>query len=75
MPQPNQNVERQCSLCGKWRGLNQFSASQRKKGDDAACVVCIPQIQNVKPGQQKQDMDTSDAKYIAVSISASQTSL
>ena len=66
MPQPNQNVERECSLCGKVRGLYEFSASQRRKGDDAACLRCIPEIQNVKPGQQKHDIDTSDAKYIAV---------
>lgn len=67
MSKPNQNVERQCSLCGKWRGLYQFSATQRKKGDDAACMRCIPEIQNVKPGHQKHDVDNSDANYIAVS--------
>jgi hypothetical protein len=67
MPQPNQKVERECSLCGKIRGIYEFSASQRRKGDDAACLRCIPEIQNVKPGHLKQDEDNSDAKYIAVS--------
>jgi hypothetical protein len=33
----------------------------------AACLRCIPEIQNVKPGHLKQDEDNSDAKYIAVS--------
>jgi hypothetical protein len=67
MARPNQRVERQCSLCGKKRGIYDFSASQRRKGDDAACLRCIPEIQNVKPGHLKHTEDDSDAKYIAVS--------
>ncbi|KAI4834151.1 hypothetical protein E4T44_09029 [Aureobasidium sp. EXF-8845] len=65
MPQPNQKVERECSFCGKIRGIYEFSASQRRKGDDAACLRCIPEIQNVKPGHLKHTEDDSDAKYIA----------
>jgi hypothetical protein len=74
MPQPNQKVERECSLCGIGRGIYEFSASQRRKGDDAACLRCIPQIQNVKPGHLQHTEDDSDAKYIAVSSGASRTS-
>ncbi|CAD0113781.1 unnamed protein product [Aureobasidium uvarum] len=65
MAQPNQQVERECAGCGKMRGLYQFSASQRRKGDDAICIKCIPEIQNVKPGHLKHDVDNSDAKYMA----------
>jgi hypothetical protein len=74
MAQPNQKVERECSLCGTVRGIYEFSASQRRKGDDAACLRCIPQIQNVKPGHLQHTEDDSDAKYIAVSSGTSRTS-
>ncbi|KAH0266975.1 major facilitator superfamily domain-containing protein, partial [Aureobasidium melanogenum] len=65
MPQPNQKVELECAGCGKVRGIYEFSASQRRKGDDATCLKCIPEIQNVKPGHLKHDIDNSDAEYLA----------
>ncbi|KAG9657735.1 hypothetical protein KCU95_g11559, partial [Aureobasidium melanogenum] len=65
MPQPNQKVELECAGCGKVRGIYEFSASQRRKGDDATCLKCIPEVQNVKPGHLKHDVDNSDAEYLA----------
>ncbi|KAI4723615.1 hypothetical protein E4T48_00289 [Aureobasidium sp. EXF-10727] len=65
MSQGNQQVERECAGCGKMRGIYQFSASQRRKGEDALCIKCIPEIQNVKPGHLKHEVDNSDAKYMA----------
>ncbi|KAG9757787.1 major facilitator superfamily domain-containing protein, partial [Aureobasidium melanogenum] len=65
MPQPNQKVELECAGCGKIRGIYEFSASQRRKGDDATCLKCIPEIQNVKPGHLKHAVDNSDAEYLA----------
>ncbi|KAI5203664.1 hypothetical protein E4T39_04117 [Aureobasidium subglaciale] len=65
-PQNNQRVERECALCSKVRGIYDFSASQRRKGDDAACLKCIPEIQNVRAGPLGKDIvDDSDAKYLA----------
>lgn len=66
MPQPNQKVEIECAGCGKVRGIYEFSASQRRKGDNATCLKCIPEIQNVKPGHLKHAVDNSDAEYVAV---------
>ncbi|KAG9685290.1 hypothetical protein KCU95_g11657, partial [Aureobasidium melanogenum] len=65
MPQLNQKVELECAGCGKVRGIYEFSASQRRKGDDATCLKCIPEIQNVRPGHLKQNIDNSDAEYLA----------
>ncbi|KAK6006120.1 hypothetical protein QM012_006530 [Aureobasidium pullulans] len=60
-----QKFELECAGCGKIRGIYEFSASQRRKGDDATCLKCIPEIQNVKPGHLKHDVDKSDAEYMA----------
>ncbi|THY29118.1 hypothetical protein D6D01_03670 [Aureobasidium pullulans] len=73
MAQPNQTVERECAGCSKFRGLTDFSYTQRKKGDDAVCKKCIPEIQNVKAGHLSQEWDESDDDYM-IRLNASKTS-
>ncbi|KAI5250214.1 hypothetical protein E4T47_02260 [Aureobasidium subglaciale] len=66
IPQTNQQVERECHLCGKMRGIYDFSATQRRKGDEAACLKCIPELQNIRAGPLGKEVeDDSDAKYLA----------
>ena len=74
MAQPNQMVERECAGCSKFRGLTDFSYTQRKKGDDAICKKCIPEIQNVKAGHLSQEWDESDDDYMIVSTYPQRTS-
>jgi hypothetical protein len=75
MAQPNQMVERECAGCSKFRGLTDFSYTQRKKGDDAVCKKCIPEIQNVKAGHLSQEWDESDDDYMIVSTYPQRTSI
>lgn len=75
MAQPNQMVERECAGCSKFRGLTDFSYTQRKKGDDAICKKCIPEIQNVEAGHLSQEWDESDDDYMIVSTYPQRTSI
>lgn len=57
-------TELQCHKCDVWQGINAFSKTQRRRGDEALCLKCAEK-QNESDSDSEDGYESDDNPYFS----------